>query len=569
MGPAGEAINAAPKLFVRCRKDGWQNAGQSGMKGQFINKIELIPWTPAFAQDRPRPARAAKRAGSSAMIASLSPDTPPVTAQTIPVEPFELVVFGGTGDLAFRKLLPALLHRDCAGQIVGESRIHAVSRREMRDEDFHRATREAIERFVAPEHRDPAAVEAFLNRVTYTAVDGAGEAGWDTLKSKLSSDGDLVRAFYLAVNPELFGPICQGIGRHGLKTAESRVVIEKPIGKDFATAQAVNAAVGAVFDEQQIYRIDHYLGKETVQNLMALRFANALFEPLWNAAHIDHVQITVAENIGVEGRGAYYDTAGALRDMVQNHILQLLCLVAMEAPMSMDADAVRDEKLKVLKALVPIDSQNVARATVRGQYAAGASAAGAVPCYAAEIGGEGSKTESFVAIKAEIANWRWAGVPFYLRTGKRLADRVSEIVVAFHPIPHSIFGPGAGSIVANHLVIRLQPDEGVKLWLMIKDPGPGGMRLRQVPLDMSFAEAFDVRNPDAYERLLMDVIRGNPTLFMRRDEVDAAWRWIDPILEAWRDAGDAPKSYTAGTWGPSASVALIERDGRTWHEERL
>ena len=492
-----------------------------------------------------------------------------MTAQTIPVEPFELIVFGGTGDLSYRKLLPALFQRDCAGQIVGDSRILAVSRRDMSEEAFRKATRDAIERFVAAEHRDAESVETFLNRVSYTAVDGTGEAGWDALKAKLSNDDSLVRAFYLAVNPELFGPICQGIGRHGLMTQESRVVIEKPIGKDFATAQAVNASVGAVFDEHQIYRIDHYLGKETVQNLMALRFANALFEPLWNAAHIDHVQITVAEDIGVEGRGAYYDTAGALRDMVQNHILQLLCLVAMEAPMSMDADAVRDEKLKVLKALVPIDSHNVERSTVRGQYAAGASAGGAVPCYAGEIDAETSKTETFVAVKAEIANWRWAGVPFYLRTGKRLAQRVSEIVVAFHPIPHSIFDNGAGTIAANHLVIRLQPDEGVKLWLMIKDPGPGGMRLKHVPLDMSFAQAFNVRNPDAYERLLMDVIRGNPTLFMRRDEVDAAWDWVDPILAAWKNGGDAPKSYTAGTWGPSASVALIERDGRTWHEEAL
>lgn len=490
-----------------------------------------------------------------------------MTAQTIPVDPFELIVFGGTGDLSYRKLLPALFHRDCAGQIVGPSRILAVSRRDMSAEAFRNATRDAIERFVAVEDRTPEAVEHFLNRVSYTAVDGTGEAGWGELKAKLSGGDDFVRAFYLAVNPELFGPICANIGHHGLMNAETRVVIEKPIGKDFETAQAVNAAVGAVFDEHQIYRIDHYLGKETVQNLMALRFANALFEPLWNAAHIDHVQITVAENIGVEGRGGYYDTAGALRDMVQNHILQLLCLVAMEAPMSMDADAVRDEKLKVLKALVPITGDNMERMTVRGQYGAGASAGGAVPAYRDEIDGDSSATETFVALKAEIANWRWAGVPFYLRTGKRLPDRVSEIVVAFHPIPHSIFGNGAGSIAANHLVIRLQPDEGVKLWLMIKDPGPGGMRLKQVPLDMSFAQAFDTRNPDAYERLLMDVIRGNPTLFMRRDEVDAAWQWVDPILEAWKTAGEMPKSYTAGTWGPSASVALIERDGRTWHEE--
>jgi glucose-6-phosphate 1-dehydrogenase len=304
-----------------------------------------------------------------------------------------------------------------------------------------------------------------------------------------------------------------------------------------------------------------------VQNLMALRFANALFEPLWNSAHIDHVQITVSETLGVEGRAGYYDTAGALRDMVQNHMLQLVCLTAMEPPTSLAADAVRDEKLKVLKSLVPVTPSNVSEITVRGQYRAGASEGGPVRGYLDELGNPSSRTETFVAVKAEIANWRWAGVPFYMRSGKRLAARVSEIVVAFRPIPHSVFDSQAGPIDANRLVIRLQPDEGVKLWLMIKDPGPGGMRLQHVPLDMDFARAFGVRNPDAYERLLMDVIRGNQTLFMRRDEVEAAWAWIDPILEAWGASNDAPKPYTSGTWGPSAAIALIERNARTWYED--
>jgi glucose-6-phosphate 1-dehydrogenase len=304
-----------------------------------------------------------------------------------------------------------------------------------------------------------------------------------------------------------------------------------------------------------------------VQNLMALRFANTLFEPVWNAAHIDHVQITVAETLGLEGRGGYYDTAGALRDMVQNHMLQLVCLVAMEPPASFEADSVRDEKLKVLKSLRPLGERGVAAHTVRGQYEAGASAGGPVPGYLEEIGNGESRTETFVALKAEIANWRWTGAPFYLRTGKRLPNRVSEIVITFKEIPHSIFDDSAGAIRQNQLVIRLQPDEGVKMQLMIKDPGPGGMRLRQVPLDMSFAEAFSARNPDAYERLVMDVVRGNQTLFMRRDEVEAAWAWVDPILEAWKASGERPRPYRSGTWGPSAAVALIERDGRTWHED--
>ena len=409
--------------------------------------------------------------------------------------------------------------------------------------------------------------EGFLKLLHFVPVDAQSDVGWDKLAALLAEGKDRVRAFYLAVAPELFAVISERIGKAGLVTKETRVIIEKPIGRDLETAREVNDDVGKYFSERQIYRIDHYLGKETVQNLMALRFGNALFEPLWNADHIDHVQITVAETLGVEGRGAYYDHSGALRDIVQNHMIQLLCLIALEAPSHMDADSLRDEKLKVLRALKPIDETNAALVTVRGQYRAGASDGSAVPGYLDEVEDKHSVTETFVALKAEIGNWRWAGVPFYLRTGKRLATRVSEIVVAYKHIPHSIFDQSVGAIQPNQLVIRIQPEEGVKLWLMIKDPGPGGMRLRYVPLDMSFAEAFKVRSPDAYERLLLDVIRGNQTLFMRRDEVEAAWQWIDPIADAWERSREPPKSYHAGTWGPSASVALIERDGRTWHDE--
>ena len=487
-----------------------------------------------------------------------------MVATIIAVDPFDIVVFGATGDLAKRKLLPALFERDLDGQLPAEGRIFGVSRREMTREAFQDLARSAIDTGDGIEAIKATQIDHFLKRLDYVAVDALTDAGWDTLAARLAEGGDRVRVFYLAVGPDLFDDICARIGAHGLVTEKTRVVVEKPVGKDLASARAVNAAVGRVFPEEAVFRIDHYLGKETVQNLMALRFANALFEPIWNNAHIDHVQITVAESLGTAGRAGYYDTAGALRDMVQNHMLQLLCLVAMEPPVSLDADAVRDEKLKVLKALVPIDETNAAQRTVRGQYRAGASAGGAVPGYLDELGAPVSNTETFVALKAEIANWRWAGVPFYLRTGKRLASRVSEIVVAFRPIPHSVFDGHAGPIAPNHLVIRLQPDEGVKLWLMIKDPGPGGMRLQHVPLDMSFASVFGVRNPDAYERLLMDVVRGNQTLFMRRDEVEAAWRWVDPILNAWRASREPPKPYTAGTWGPSAAIALIERDGRTW-----
>jgi len=489
-----------------------------------------------------------------------------MTSKIIPVEPFDYVVFGGTGDLSERKLIPALYRRSADKQITPDSRIIGASRTKMSTAEFHNFAETAIRKHVPADELNETELASFLTKLHYIPLDAKKADGWLELKGLLGSE-DRVRAFYLAVSPSLFGAIAERLHDTGLIRDRSRLVIEKPIGHDLASAHALNETVGQYFREEQIYRIDHYLGKETVQNLMALRFANALYEPLWNSAHVDHVQVTVSETLGVEGRGGYYDNSGAIRDMVQNHLLQLMCLVAMEPPPSMDADAVRDEKLKVLRALAPINLDNVGECTVRGQYAAGAIATGAVPGYLDEIEGGKSKTETFVAIKANIQNWRWAGVPFYLRTGKRLQERVSEIVIQFKPAPHNIFGKEAGKFISNRLVLRLQPDEGVKQWIMIKDPGPGGMRLRHTSLDMSFEESFEARAPEAYERLLLDVIRGNATLFMRRDEVEAAWRWIDPIVEAWEDTKQDTKKYTAGTWGPSASVALIERDGRTWHEE--
>jgi glucose-6-phosphate 1-dehydrogenase len=489
-----------------------------------------------------------------------------MTTRIIPVDDFDLVIFGATGDLAQRKLLPALFHRDEQGQLPVGACIIGTSRRAMGKAEYRDFAAKAIESHAKATDATPEVVERFLNRLSYCAAEASKDDGWVALEKELADRKDVIRVFYLAVGPDLFGSICERLGQHNLVTPKSRVVVEKPLGKNGESAEATNTAIGKVFAEPAIYRIDHYLGKETVQNLMALRFANLLFEPVWNSAHIDHVQITVSETLGVEGRAGYYDTSGALRDMVQNHILQLLCLVAMEPPSSMDADAVRDEKLKVLKALKPFTPEKLEQHIVRGQYKAGASGDGPVPGYLDELENPDSATETFVALKAEIGSWRWNGVPFYLRTGKRLPSRLSEIVVEFKSVPHSMFGKSAGQISANRLVIRLQPDEGVKLWLMIKDPGPGGMRLQHVPLDMSFKEAFNSRNPDAYERLLMDVVRGNQTLFMRRDEVAAAWKWVDPILDYWKASSDVPKAYTAGTWGPAASVALIERDGNTWQE---
>ena len=488
-----------------------------------------------------------------------------MSSQIIPVEEFDYVVFGGTGDLAERKLIPALYRRWADGQIVGNSRIIGAARTKMSDGAYRKFARDALHKHVGKDELDEAIVSSFLARLYYRNIDAMSDDGWAGLKTLLGNE-ERVRAYYLAVGPSIFGAIAQRLNSHGLIRERSRLVIEKPIGRDLASANALNEAVGKHFREDQIFRIDHYLGKETVQNLMALRFANMIYEPVWNSAYVDHVQITVSETLGVEGRGNYYDKYGAVRDMVQNHLLQLLCLVGMEPPASAEADAVRDEKLKVLRALKPIVGKDVIAATVRGQYKSGASNGEAVGGYLDEIDDKKSDTETFVAIKAEVENWRWAGVPFYLRTGKRLAARVSEIVVQFKPVPHNIFPENAGAFIANRLVIRLQPDDGVQQFIMIKDPGPGGLRLRPVALDMSFAEQFDARTPDAYERLLLDVIRGNQTLFMRRDEVEAAWKWIDPMIASWSEESHACQSYTAGSWGPSSSIALIERDGRTWIE---
>jgi glucose-6-phosphate 1-dehydrogenase len=490
-----------------------------------------------------------------------------LSARIIPVQPFDYVVFGATGDLTRRKLIPALYHRFADGQFDERSRIIGVSRSELSDADFQKFARDAVTEFVekVDQHKD--VIARFVSCFSYIANDVTDKAGWADLEKALRADPEIERAFYLAVAPSLFGPICDYLDNKGYWRRDARVVVEKPLGHDLESSMEINDAISEVFAEDQVYRIDHYLGKETVQNLLALRFGNILFEPIWDAAHIDHVQITVAEDVGAGTRG-YYDDSGALRDMVQNHLMQLLCLVAMEPPASDDANALRDEKLKVLRSLKPITGDNVSKFTVRGQYKGGAVNGGSVTSYQDELPEDkkGSKTETFVAIKAEVENWRWSGVPFYLRTGKRLPSRVSEIVIQFRAIPHSIFDHAEGAPKPNKLVLRLQPDEGVKLFLMIKDPGPGGMRLREVPLNLSFAETFSERTPEAYERLLMDVIRGNQTLFMRRDELEAAWRWIDPIRQAWDNASDAPQTYTAGTWGPTASVALIERDGRTWHE---
>jgi len=483
----------------------------------------------------------------------------------IPVPSFDLVVFGATGDLSLRKLFPSLLHRYLDGQIPKNSRIIGVARADLDTAAFRQMVHESRGKFAPGACVDEARCAEFTQHIEYVRLDATAPVGeWNALKQALGDNGN-VRIFYLSTAPALFVPIAQRLAEAKIATPTSRIVLEKPIGRDLASSRQINDGVGKVFDEHNTFRIDHYLGKETVQNLLVLRFANMLVEPVWGRDTIDHVQITVAEEIGVEGRGDYYDKSGALRDMVQNHILQLLCLVALESPNSMDADAIRTEKLKVLSALRRIGPADAAEKTVRGQYKAGNVGGKVVPAYVDELG-KPSRTETFVAIKAEVDNWRWAGVPFYLRTGKRMSARRSEIVVQFKDTPVSIFGANGGA--PNRLVLRLQPDEGVRLWLNMKEPGPGGLRVKTAPLDLSFAEEFGgVRYPDAYERLLMDVVRGNLSLFMRRDEVDAAWMWADDLLAAWDQIGGAPHLYSAGENGPRQADKILGEHQAWWDPE--
>lgn len=478
--------------------------------------------------------------------------------------PFDIVVIGATGDLARRKLVPALYYLDAAGELADDGRIFGVARQELSDDLFFRGVERAMREDGA--ELDPGAWARFCGRLAYLGFSATDSEAYAGLAEALRGREDHARVFYLATSPELYGDIANALAQAGLITASTRLVLEKPIGHDLSSAKAINDAVGRVASESQIYRIDHYLGKETVQNLMAVRFGNVLFEPLWRSERIDHVQITVAETLGVEGRGAYYDNAGALRDMVQNHLLQLLCLTAMEPPSHLEQDAIRQEKIKVLRSLRPIGASEVAQKTVRAQYRAGSIDGHSVPGYLEETGiSADSTTETFVALKVEVDNWRWAGVPFYLRTGKRMGHQVSEIVIQFKPVPHLLFRDQAGTIQDNRLVIRLQPHESIKLGMMVKRPGPH-MALKPTFLNLNLHQE-GVRTPLAYERLLLDVIRGVTTLFMHRSEVEEAWRFCEPILDGWAEHDSRPRQYAAGSWGPAESIALVVRDDRSWLEQ--
>ena len=469
------------------------------------------------------------------------------------------VLFGATGDLSKRMLLPSLYYLDHDGLLPEKLTIVGAARSALSHEDFIALTRKALDE--RKEAIDEATWTRFAARLHYSPVDAGAASGFEALGALLDEiNPDADQLFYLSLSPNHYAPVCDGLQNAGLVTAASRIIIEKPIGRDLDSCRAINTALLSAFGEDRIFRIDHYLGKETVQNLLALRFANVLFEPLWNKAHIDHVEITVFETVGVEGRWGYYDEYGALRDMVQNHVLQLLCLVALEPPAKLDPDAVRDEKVKVLRSLRPITGRDVLTRTVRGQYADGSIDGVNVPGYARESGGKPSDTESFVALCAEIENWRWSGVPFYLRTGKRMGKRRTEIVVQFRAVPHSVFsGDGSSDLIANRLTITLQPEEQVSLALMNKTPGltEQGWRMNPLSLDLSLTDAFKThRRRIAYEQLLLDALHGNQTLFVRGDETEAAWRWVDGIAAGWKETRLKPEPYWAGSDGPERAEAF-------------
>jgi len=477
----------------------------------------------------------------------------------------DLIIFGATGDLSARKLFPALYQLDAAGLLQADLRIAAIGRQLLSAEDFKNELRQKMAGYMR-EPIDESVWQRFVPRLDYLASDFAEPDAFLTLRDWL--DDSRVSLFYLATPPSLFSTICEQLDGDGCLSGPCRIVLEKPIGESLATSSEVNETLARFFAERDIYRIDHYLGKETVQNLLVLRFANRFINSQWDQSCIDHVQITVAEQVGIEGRWAYYDGVGQLRDMVQNHLMQLLCLVAMEPPNSLEAESIRDEKVKIVKALRPIDASTVKEHVVRGQYGRGLINSQPVPGYLEEEGCElsSSDTETFIAIKAHVDNWRWSGVPFYLRTGKRMPDKVTEIIIQYKALPHHIFGEGQ-SAEPNRLTIRLQPNEGIEMSMVSKRQSlKDKLSLQTHTLNFDFREDGDIdRIPDAYERLFLDAINGDPSLFVGREEIEESWRWCDQIIAACEQAGMEVSTYQAGSWGPSKSELLIDRDGRSWN----
>ena len=481
------------------------------------------------------------------------------------MNPVDLIIFGATGDLSARKLFPALFQLDAAGLLPLDLRIAAVARQEQSIDSFQQDLRSKMAGYMRQDI-DKIVWERFAGRFSYLSADFSEPQAFETLQSWL--DDARVSLFYLATPPSLFATICEQLSQDGCLTGPCRIVLEKPIGESLETSRDVNDTLAQYFDERDIYRIDHYLGKETVQNLLVLRFANRFINSQWDQSCIDHVQITVAEKVGIEGRWAYYDGVGQLRDMVQNHLMQLLCLVAMEPPNSLEAESIRDEKVKIVKALRPIDAASVKDHVVRGQYSQGVIDGKTVPGYFDEDGCEtsNSDTETFVAIKAHVDNWRWSGVPFYLRTGKRMPDKVTEIIIQYKALPHHIFGDGEAA-EPNRLIIRLQPNEGIEMTMVSKRQSlKDKLSLQTHTLNFDFREDADIdRIPDAYERLFLDAINGDPSLFVGREEIEESWRWCDQLIAACQQCDVNVNAYQAGSWGPSKSELLIDRDGRGWH----
>ena len=477
----------------------------------------------------------------------------------------DLIIFGATGDLSARKLFPALFQLNAAGLLPEDLRIIAVARQEQTTEGFHN---ELLARMGSAKRQriSDIAWQQFAQRLTYLSADFSAPSAFKGLQTSLSQSRTSL--FYLATPPSLFATICEQLIADGCLEGSCRIVLEKPIGESLDTSREVNETLAQFFDEQDIYRIDHYLGKETVQNLLVLRFANRFINSQWDQSCIDHIQITVAEKVGIEGRWTYYDGVGQLRDMVQNHLMQLLCLVAMEPPNSLEAESIRDEKVKIVKALRPIDASSVKDHVVRGQYSKGVIDGEPVPGYFDEEGCEaqGSDTETFVAIKAHVDNWRWSGVPFYLRTGKRMPDKVTEIIIQYKALPHHIFGEGE-SAEPNRLIIRLQPNEGIEMTMVSKRQSlRDKLSLQTHTLNFDFREDGDIdRIPDAYERLFLDAINGDPSLFVGREEIEESWRWCDQLISACEECDVKVNAYQAGSWGPSKSELLIDRDGRSWN----
>ncbi|WP_394829757.1 glucose-6-phosphate dehydrogenase [Pendulispora albinea] len=502
-----------------------------------------------------------------------------------------VVIFGASGDLTRRKLMPALYNLALGRYLAGSFAVVGVARREKSHQEFRTEMKEAVGKFSRRKPVDEAVWGDFEKGISYVPGTFEDKATYQKLREHLETlDQERGtrknRLFYLAVPPADFGVIAQGLkeaglvapsnGKGGSRAAPdvqrngapwTRVVIEKPFGHDLASARELNATVGKVFSEDQVFRIDHYLGKETVQNLLVFRFANSLFEPVWTREHVDHVQITVAEEIGVEGRGKFYEQTGVTRDIVENHLMQLLCLTAMEPPISLEADAVRDEKVKVLRSLRPIERSLVTENVVRGQYGRGFVRAEEVPAYREEPDvASDSAVETYVAMRIFVDNWRWGGVPFYVRAGKRLLRRVTEIAVQFKKVPHTLFRPADGGITPNVLSLRIQPDEGISIRFTSKEPGQTTI-LRDVAMDFRYGAAFGSNTPEAYERLLLDAIRGDATLFTRSDEVEHQWAFMDRVFEGWNGGGGAPPPiYPAGSWGPEQADDLLARDGRRWRK---